>query len=223
MIRRSLTLIRVFRSPLDRTRGRVVGPNLDLPCALGRSGPRRAKREGDGATPIGRFRILAGYWRADRLVRPRTRLPLRRIGPDLGWCDDPSERRYNRPVRLPQSSSHERMWRNDALYDLVLDLSYNRGPIVAGRGSGIFLHAARPGLRPTEGCVAVDRRVVARLVGRIGPRTIIEVAVAGSRRKARPIDAGTCVFAHRPIAPMTRCATFPARRPQGGARWSVQP
>lgn len=102
-------------------------------------------------------------------------LPLAAITRELGWSDDPTDRHYNRPVRLPASGSHERMWRDDTLYDLVLDLAYNRGPIVPGRGSAIFLHSARPGFLPTEGCVAVDRAAIARVAERIGPRTIIEV------------------------------------------------
>ena len=173
--RRTVQLIRVFRSPTDRTRGRLIGPNLDLPCALGRAGPLHRKREGDGGTPIGRFRVLAGYYRPDRIRRPLTALTLCCIRQDLGWSDDPADPSYNQPVRLPHARSHERMWRDDALYDLVLDLSYNRAPVVRGHGSAIFLHSARPGFRPTEGCVAVDRRVVARLVERIGPRTVIAV------------------------------------------------
>jgi L,D-peptidoglycan transpeptidase YkuD (ErfK/YbiS/YcfS/YnhG family) len=173
--RRSLDIIRVFRSPVDPRHGRLVAGTLVLPCALGQSGLVRAKREGDGGTPIGRHRVLGGFYRPDRTRRPRTTLKLIPIRPDDGWCDAPGDRRYNRPVRLPYKASHERMWRDDHLYDIVLDLSWNRRPAVPGRGSAIFLHSARPGFAPTEGCVAVDRRVIARLVERIGPRTVIEV------------------------------------------------
>lgn len=151
-----------------------VGP-FDWPCALGASGPVRGKREGDGGTPASRMRALAAYYRPDRLRRPRILLPLRRLRPDSGWCDAPGDRRYNRPVRLPLAASHERMWRDDALYDVVLDLSWNRSPAIAGRGSAIFLHAARPGYGPTEGCIAVDRARIVRLAERIGPRTVIAV------------------------------------------------
>jgi L,D-peptidoglycan transpeptidase YkuD (ErfK/YbiS/YcfS/YnhG family) len=173
--RATLDVVRVHRSPLDRRRGKIVAGPLVLPCALGRSGPTRAKREGDGATPVGRFHVLQALYRPDRVRRPRTRLPLAAIGAADGWCDDPRDRNYNRPVRLPYPASHERMWRDDDLYDLVLDLAWNRGPIVSGRGSAIFLHSARPGLGPTEGCVAVDPRAIARLLERIGPRTRVEV------------------------------------------------
>jgi L,D-peptidoglycan transpeptidase YkuD (ErfK/YbiS/YcfS/YnhG family) len=175
MKRRTARLIRVFRSPTDHRKGRLRGPGLDLPCALGRGGRGHDKREGDGLTPVGRFTVLAAYYRPDRIRRPVTRLRLVRIRTDLGWSDDPADRRYNRPVRLPASGGHERMWRDDALYDLVLDLSYNRGPIRRGRGSAIFLHSARPGFGPTEGCVAVDRHRIRDLVARIGPRTTVEI------------------------------------------------
>ena len=175
MKRTTVGLVRVRRSILDPRRGRLVAGTLVLPCALGRSGPRRDKREGDGASPIGRFGVLHAFYRADRLRRPRTLLRLRPIRPHDGWCDDPHDRRYNRPVRRPYPASHEAMWREDHLYDVVLDLACNRGPIVRGRGSAIFLHLARPDFAATQGCVAVPQAAARRLLERIGPRTRIEI------------------------------------------------
>lgn len=170
-----VNVIRVFRSPLDHRRGRLVAGNLVIPCALGRSGTARDKREGDGASPIGRFGILQAFYRPDRGPRPRTGLPLRPIRPGDGWSDDVRDRRYNRLVPLPCPTSHEKMWRDDDLYDIVLDIAWNRGPIRRGRGSAIFLHLARPGFLPTEGCVAVDSGAIRRLIERIGPDTRIEI------------------------------------------------
>lgn len=175
MKRKTFDLICVRRSPLDPRRGLLTAGALRLPCALGAAGVTHRKREGDGASPAGRFRLLGAFYRPDRLPRPRTRLPLRPLRPGDGWCDDPSDRRYNRPVRLPGSARHERMWRDDHLYDVVLDIAWNRGPIVRGRGSAIFLHLARPGFAPTEGCVAVEPQKIARLLPRIGPKTRIEI------------------------------------------------
>jgi L,D-peptidoglycan transpeptidase YkuD (ErfK/YbiS/YcfS/YnhG family) len=175
MKRLTLDLIRVHRSPLDARRGVLVAGSLVLPCALGRAGVTRAKREGDGASPAGRFRLLGAFYRPDRMPRPRTRLPLRALRPTDGWCDDPSDRRYNRLIRLPESARHERMWRDDHVYDVVLDVAWNRGPIVRGRGSAIFLHLARPGFAPTEGCVAIEPQKIERLLERLGPDTQIEI------------------------------------------------
>lgn len=170
-----LRLLRVHRSPLDPRRGRLQVGHASFPCALGRGGTTRAKREGDGASPVGRFALLGGYFRPDQLPRPRTGLRLRPIRRGDGWCDEPRDRRYNRPVRLPYPASHEAMWRDDRVYDVVLDLAWNRGPIRPGRGSAIFLHLARPGFEPTAGCVAVERRVIARILAQVGRRTRIEI------------------------------------------------
>jgi L,D-peptidoglycan transpeptidase YkuD (ErfK/YbiS/YcfS/YnhG family) len=118
---------------------------------------------------------LQAFYRADHGRRPRTRLPLRVIRSSDGWCDDDRDRRYNTLVPLPCASSHEELWRQDNLYDVVVDIDWNRRLVVRGRGSAIFLHVARPGFEPTAGCVAVDGRMVRRLLERIGPKTQIQI------------------------------------------------
>lgn len=135
-------------------RGREARP---FACALGRAGivPAEAKREGDGGTPTGRLALRRLLFRADRLPRPNVAVAVEPLSPDDGWCDDPSDGAYNRPVRLPFAPGHERLWREDSAYDVVGVLGWNDAPAVPGRGSAIFLHLARPGLTPTEGCVAL--------------------------------------------------------------------
>ena len=157
------------------TKGIVQLGQLRLACALGRGGRKAGKREGDGATPIGRFRLLAVLYRADRRRRPSTGLPVRAIRPADGWCDAATDRNYNRSVPLPYPASTERMWREDNLYDLVVVLDHNTRPRVRGHGSAIFMHVARPGLKPTEGCVALDVRHLERLIAKAGRRTTITV------------------------------------------------
>ena len=146
-----------------------------MPVALGRSGIRHDKREGDGATPAGTWRPVELLWRADRGPRPRTRLPCRRIRPDDGWCDAPGERRYNRPVKLPCPVSHEEMWRDDGLYDLVVVLDHNQRPRKGRAGSAVFLHLARPGFAPTAGCIAFRPADLRRLLAHAGPNLRIKV------------------------------------------------
>jgi L,D-peptidoglycan transpeptidase YkuD (ErfK/YbiS/YcfS/YnhG family) len=175
MKRATLDLIRVYRSPIDHRRGRIVAGSLTIPCALGRGGTTHFKHEGDGATPAGRFRLLGCFYRADKGRKPSARLPTAAIRPTDGWCDDPGDRRYNQPVQLPYPARHERLWRDDHLYDVLIDIDWNRGPITRGRGSAIFLHLARPDLAPTEGCVAVPAQAARRLLQRIGPNTQIEI------------------------------------------------
>lgn len=139
--------------------GRLVFHGQSLRCALGRAGviPAERKREGDGGTPTGLLPLRRLFWRADRGPIPRTALPRAPIAPDDGWCDAPTHPEYNRLVRLPFDASHEQLWRDDALYDLVAELGWNDAPVVPYRGSAIFLHLARPDYGPTEGCVALSR------------------------------------------------------------------
>jgi len=124
-------------------------------AAIGPAGIAVKGGEGDGITPRGRFAVREIFYRADRIAAPRTSLPLRRIAPDDGWCDAPSDPNYNRLVKLPYPASAEHMWREDHLYDLVAVLGYNDDPVVAGKGSAIFLHLAKPDYSPTQGCVAL--------------------------------------------------------------------
>lgn len=139
--------------------------------ALGRAGLclETLKQEGDGATPAGRYRLRRVLYRADRMEAPQTALPLRAIAPDDGWCDEPSDPAYNRPVRLPYPASHETLSRDDDLYDLILVLGHNDDPPQAGAGSAIFLHCKRGDYEPTEGCIALDPADVRRLLCRARP------------------------------------------------------
>ena len=141
------------------SQGRLRWNDRDIPCAIGRGGVVAAdlKREGDGATPLGDWPMRQVFWRPDRLERPVTQLPVIALRSDMGWCDDPAHPDYNRPVRLPFPASHEKLWREDHVYDLVVVLGYNDDPVIAGKGSAIFLHLAREDLNPTEGCVACTR------------------------------------------------------------------
>jgi len=129
----------------------------NMRCALGRTGVKAEKREGDGATPAGRFGMRCLFYRADRGAPPATALPLRAIAPDDGWCDAPTDAAYNRLIHLPYDASAETLWREDGLYDLIVPLGYNDAPIIAGKGSAIFLHLAAADYAPTAGCIALAR------------------------------------------------------------------
>ena len=124
-----------------------------------------SKREGDGATPRGRFVIRHAYYRPDTAGRIGSALRLVPLHPAMGWCDAPGDRNYNRPVRLPYPASAERLWRDDGLYDVVIVLGHNDRPRVRGHGSAIFMHVARPGFLPTEGCIALKREHLRVLLG----------------------------------------------------------
>jgi L,D-peptidoglycan transpeptidase YkuD (ErfK/YbiS/YcfS/YnhG family) len=168
------SIVRIRTRPGQRSRGWLCAGHFALPIALGRAGIKANKREGDGATPRGRFRLVRLWWRADRATAPRTGLPIRRISPHDAWCEDPADRRYNRPV--PARKGADRLWRDDHLYDFIIELDHNTRPRIAGRGSAVFIHVSRENSGPTAGCVALEAKQLKALLSRLGPGTQIEIA-----------------------------------------------
>jgi L,D-peptidoglycan transpeptidase YkuD (ErfK/YbiS/YcfS/YnhG family) len=144
-------------------------------CTVGAGGIREDKVEGDAATPAGTYPLRRIYFRNDRLVLPKVGLPARPINEHDGWCDDPRSPSYNRLVRIPNEWSHEKMWREDGLYDLVVVVGYNDDPPEGEWGSAIFLHIAREDYSPTQGCIAFARDDLLDLVALIGPQTKLSV------------------------------------------------
>jgi len=154
-------------------RGTIIGGNLRVPCTLGRAGRIWRKREGDGATPRGLWPLRHVLMRPG--IRVQSRLTRKIIRPADGWCDDPVDRNYNRWVKLPYPASHEAMWRDDELYDVVVLLGYNDFPRRRGLGSAVFLHLADPQDRPTAGCIGVSRKDMMKVLALCGPKTRMKV------------------------------------------------
>jgi L,D-peptidoglycan transpeptidase YkuD (ErfK/YbiS/YcfS/YnhG family) len=167
--------VTVRRRPGLATQGILTCDGYAIPVALGRGGLKANKREGDGGTPIGTFRPLRLWWRQDRHTRPKTALPVRAIRPSDGWCEDPTSRHYNRPIRLAADSNADRLMRADHLYDFIVEIDQNTRPRIAGRGSAVFLHLARPGFAPTAGCIAMTHASMLRLLARLDKQTRIVV------------------------------------------------
>lgn len=144
-------------------------------CALGPAGPRLGKREGDGATPVGRFLLRHVLYRPDRLAPPATGLPVQPLQPQDGWCDDTVDAAYNRAVRLPYAGRHEKLWRDDEVYDVIVVIGHNDDPPVPGLGSAVFLHVARADYGPTEGCVALALADLLGVLAEAKPGDALEV------------------------------------------------
>ena len=161
------------------SQGKLLWNRRDIPCALGRGGVVAAalKREGDGATPLGDWPMRQVFWRPDRLEKPVAQLPVIALRPDMGWCDDPAHPDYNRQVVLPFPASHERLWREDHVYDLIVVLGYNDDPVIRDRGSAIFLHLARDDFGPTEGCIACSRNDLLTLLRVATPGDALRVSL----------------------------------------------
>jgi L,D-peptidoglycan transpeptidase YkuD (ErfK/YbiS/YcfS/YnhG family) len=179
-VKRGLSRVVVTRLPRkwqaqEIPLGRFHAGPVVVRCAIGRAGIRQDKREGDHASPCGAFRLLGGFFRPDRILREAWPLPMRPAGPSDGWCDDPQSALYNRRVALPSGASHERLWRADCLYDLVIILDYNIHPRRKNRGSAIFLHCARGDYAPTEGCIALRLDDLRRLLPRLARNAVLRV------------------------------------------------
>ena len=157
---------------------RLLFKGKSYACVIGRGGFTTDKREGDGATPTGRFPLRSLRFRSDRLEHPQTRLLTRAISPNDGWCDAPDDAQYNRPVSLPFQASHEKLWRDDDLYNLIVDLGYNDDPPRPGLGSAIFLHVKSPQSRPTEGCVALSQDDLLEILKECGPETCMDIVAS---------------------------------------------
>jgi L,D-peptidoglycan transpeptidase YkuD (ErfK/YbiS/YcfS/YnhG family) len=175
MHRITLTNLWLRTRPGDRRQGWLSAGGRYIKVALGRSGIKANKREGDGATPAGRYRLVRLWWRPDRFPRPRTLLPVRRIDSLDGWCEEPSDRRYNRAIRISPGQPGDRLWRSDALYDLIIEIDHNQRPRVSGRGSGVFIHVARADLSPTAGCISLPISALRKVIARLGPRTRLTI------------------------------------------------
>lgn len=168
-------MIRIRAAAADPCRGWLTAGQQTIPVALGRGGIIANKREGDGGTPKGIFKPRRLWWRADRNPRPQTLLPIRAIRSEDAWCEDPTSRHYNQPVRLGHDCAGDRLKRDDHLYDFIVEIDHNTWPRVAGRGSAVFLHLARADFSPTAGCVSMTKSAMLYLLRRLGPRTKIVI------------------------------------------------
>ncbi len=167
-------MVKTFTARADHTLGI---DQHSVRCALGKGGVLSAaeKREGDGATPLGIWPIRYVFYRPDRLARPRTIFPVVALREDDGWCDDVASPDYNRHVKLPFTAGHEKLWRDDHVYDLIVVLGHNDDPVVPGMGSAIFLHLARDNYAGTEGCVAVTESDLLELLEAAEPGSAVEI------------------------------------------------
>jgi L,D-peptidoglycan transpeptidase YkuD (ErfK/YbiS/YcfS/YnhG family) len=149
--------------------------NLKFRCALGKGGVKKKTMEGDNITPKGIFKIIKIYYRPDRIKKIKTLIKKIKIKKNMGWCDDPNSRFYNKLINLPTKYSHEKLYRNDSLYDLIVVLSYNTNPIIKNRGSAIFMHIANNSYKKTKGCIALKKEHLIEIISKIKKNTKIKI------------------------------------------------
>jgi L,D-peptidoglycan transpeptidase YkuD (ErfK/YbiS/YcfS/YnhG family) len=147
--------------------------NLKFKCALGKAGVGKKKIEGDNITPKGTFQIVKIYYRSDRIKNIYSKIKLFKINNKMGWCDDPNSKKYNQLITLPSKYTHEKLYRQDNVYDLVIVLNYNMIPIIKNKGSAIFIHVAKKNYKKTAGCVALKKKHLVKLIKNIKHKTKI--------------------------------------------------
>ena len=172
---KTISHLHVFAINACSSKGVLRVGQMTFPCLLGKNGRSHSKREGDGKSPVGKWRLEVVNFRPDRMQRPKTGLTVRPLKKCDGWCDAVGHRNYNRPVRLPFQSSHEALWRDDDAYDIVITTNHNHRPRMQGCGSAIFLHVIRQGATRTEGCVALSAQHLRIVLKHCGPKTYVVI------------------------------------------------
>ena len=145
-------------------------------CSVGLNGLSAVKYEGDRCTPLGEFKFKSVYYREDKIGKLDFLLPSHVILKNDGWCDDPKSIHYNKHISFPFEESAEHLYRNDDIYDVVYIIDYNTNPIIPGKGSAIFLHICDSNFRGTEGCVAIKKKDMMKLIKIINTETKIIIS-----------------------------------------------
>ena len=150
--------------------------NFKFRCALGKNGIGKKIKEGDNITPRGTFKITKIYYRPDKIKKLITFFKKIKIKKNMGWCDDPKSKFYNKQIKLPYKFSHERLYRIDNIYDIIAVLNYNINPIIKNKGSAIFLHIAKNNYKLTAGCVAIKKNNLIKLLKIIKKNTKLKIS-----------------------------------------------
>lgn len=149
--------------------------NLNFRCALGKAGVGKKRVEGDNITPLGIYKIVKIFYRKDRIKKISSKFKLFSINKNMCWCDDSKSKHYNQLIKLPTNYNHEKLYRTDCVYDLILVLNYNMKPIIKNKGSAIFIHVTK-NYKKTAGCVALKKDHLIKLVSKINKSTRVKIA-----------------------------------------------
>ena len=144
-------------------------------CALGKRGIGYKRKEGDLITPKGRYKIKYILYRKDRVKKFQTKIKKIVIKKNMGWCDDPNSRNYNKLISLPSSYTHEKLYKKDNIYDIILVLNYNMNPVIKNKGSAIFIHVAKKNYKKTEGCIALKKVQLLKIIKKLNKNTYVKI------------------------------------------------
>ena len=155
--------------------GLIKYKNFKFRCALGKAGIGKKKREGDNVTPTGTFKIVKIYYRSDRIKKISSKFRAIEITKNMGWCDDPNSKNYNQLINLPSKYGHEKLFKKNNIYDIIVVLNYNMKPVVKNKGSAIFIHVAKKNYQPTQGCIALKKNDLLKILSKINKNIKIKI------------------------------------------------
>ena len=149
--------------------------NFYFKCAIGKKGLTLNKKEGDKSTPIGKFKLNRIFYRPDRIKKFNCKVKKIKIKKNMGWCDDPISKKYNRLIKTSNKIKHEKLYRRDNKYDILIELDYNLKKIIPFAGSAIFLHLTK-NYKPTAGCIAINLNDMKILIKILDKNNLIEIS-----------------------------------------------
>jgi len=149
--------------------------NLKFKCSLGKNGVTKNKIEGDKCTPSGTYRLKQVFYRADRIKKFLTNIKKIKIKKNMGWCDDSSSKRYNQLIRVPNKFSHEKLYRKDGIYDIIVVLNYNMNPVIKKKGSAIFMHIAKKNYSKTLGCIGLRKNDLLEILSKVKKNNKVKI------------------------------------------------
>jgi len=155
--------------------GLIKYKNFKFRCALGKAGIGEKKREGDNITPTGTFKMVKIYYRSDRIKKISSKFRAIKIKKNMGWCDDPNSKNYNQLINLPSRYGHEKIFKKNNIYDIIVVLNYNMKPVIKNKGSAIFIHIAKKNYQPTQGCIALKKNDLLKLLSKISKNIKIKI------------------------------------------------
>ena len=149
--------------------------NYKAKCAIGKRGIGYKKKEGDLITPKGIYKIKYILYRKDKVKKIQTKIKKIAIKKNMGWCNDPNSKNYNKLIKYPFNSTFEKLFRKDNIYDVIMVLNYNMKPVIKNKGSAIFLHISKKSYSSTEGCIAISKSHIKKLLMLISSRTKVKI------------------------------------------------
>ena len=155
----------------------LIFKNYKAKCAIGKRGIGYKKKEGDLITPKGKYKIKLILYRKDRIKKIQSKIKKIEIKKNIGWCNDPLSKNYNKIIKLPSSHSYEKLYKKENIYDIILVLNYNMNPTIKNKGSAIFIHVAKKNYKKTEGCVAIDKRSLIKITKELKKNTQVKIEI----------------------------------------------